>query len=63
MLAESIGQIVVYWCTPNVRVLRRRVEPGEPGVFVDGRKPVLQQAWMGSDGTIEWRDVPIVVEP
>lgn len=55
--------VVVYWITPNVRVVRRRVPPGEAGVFIDGRKPVIQQAWMGSDGTIDWRDVPIVDEP
>ena len=24
---------------------------------------VLQQAWEGDDGTVEWRDVPVVVLP
>lgn len=59
---------VVHWCLPNIRVVLRRVEKGRlvsedgAGVFVDGRKEVIQQAWAGSDGSIEWRDVPKVIE-
>lgn len=54
---------VTFWVTPVLRILMRRVSANDAGVFVNGRKPVLQQAWQGSDGTIEWRDVPIIEEP
>lgn len=60
---DGADKIRIQWCTPVVRVLMRMVEPGDVGVFINGRKPVIQQAWQGNDGSIEWRDVPIVLEP
>lgn len=54
---------ITFWATPILRIVMRLVGPGEAGVFINGRKPVLQQVWQGSDGSAEWRDVPVVDEP
>lgn len=52
-----------YSRTMQLRIYRRWAHIDDVGVFVDGRVPVLQQAWSTADGGIEWRDVPTDLEP
>ena len=49
--------------TSTLRYVRRPAEPGEFGIIFDGKKRVLQQAWLAADGSFEWRDIPTVDEP
>ncbi len=61
-MQNETGAVVVYRVTTSLRYLRKWATAREPGVFVDGKKDVLQQAWLGSDGSVEWRDVSVVEE-
>lgn len=45
---------VTFRATPALRYKLRLIEPGV-------REPVLVQAWVGDDGSTEWRDVPTLI--
>jgi hypothetical protein len=45
--------------SPVLRWQRRSPDPGEAGMFLDGKRLVLQQAWIDNSGGVHWRDVPI----
>ena len=53
--------VVTHQATMSLRVIR---DDNLLGAFSgDFRKPDrLQQAWLGSDGSVEWRDVEVIKE-